>query len=635
VNSQRKHKIQIRRRSRKRYYIANKSRFRIVAISLVLITLGVLTGFTKIISAWGSSSFLEASLSQNLNLEDDEQFYKLVLQWPLLEADVYEQIDLIVGEEEVTLSPTVTYYEMNLYEPNTTYDIEFRATRKGIGFSKVEKQTVTTLGTNEVSQQSISNLEFEDGNLSFHHTFHLSENWNFNRVSYELVDLWQDQTFEMEAKLLESNGNIGTFQVTVPLNNFSSSRSLSLQVHLNQGRNSFFTYVTDSEKVINENYNDFTLYVERGQFALINDSVDQYTYSGHHFFAESFHPAIQEQEELLNYQLVDREGNTVVDVEYQSMANLGIDLSELEAGRYYVFLNEKMVRVNEAIHQSWHTVTRNGVANRVTVEGVKGLLALTVTPVTELPDTVYDILIDPGHGGPDGGTEGNGLLEADEALKVSTYLTKRFEEHGLKVKMTRTGDYEPAGNDNFHYRQSPYFEDGRVSQAYQHQVKYVISNHMNALNGNNTEVNGFELYSSIFTTDSWTESIARELVATGHVARDSLKSDGRASAGSFKRSIACTGTKYHQVFGCTETYTDEFYMIRESGGPGTLAAELLTINSNFQADTFNFGAETTLIEYAYFDHADDAKAWVENWEAWGEAVVKATLEHLNIEYKMP
>ena len=47
----------------------------------------------------------------------------------------------------------------------------------------------------------------------------------------------------------------------------------------------------------------------------------------------------------------------------------------------------------------------------------------------------------------------------------------------------------------------------------------------------------------------------------------------------------------------------------------------------------NYGAETILIEYAYLDNSKDYKEWIENWQAWGEAVVKATVEYLGIKYQ--
>lgn len=54
------------------------------------------------------------------------------------------------------------------------------------------------------------------------------------------------------------------------------------------------------------------------------------------------------------------------------------------------------------------------------------------------------IYIDPGHGGKDGGTTYNGLVEKEVDLSFSFILKRVLEEHGYKVLMTRDGDYDLA-----------------------------------------------------------------------------------------------------------------------------------------------------------------------------------------------
>ena len=54
------------------------------------------------------------------------------------------------------------------------------------------------------------------------------------------------------------------------------------------------------------------------------------------------------------------------------------------------------------------------------------------------------IFIDPGHGGFDGGTTYNGLIEKDIDLSFSFVLKRVLEENGYKVLMTRDGDYDLA-----------------------------------------------------------------------------------------------------------------------------------------------------------------------------------------------
>ena len=51
------------------------------------------------------------------------------------------------------------------------------------------------------------------------------------------------------------------------------------------------------------------------------------------------------------------------------------------------------------------------------------------------------ILIDPGHGGMDGGAEAaDGTLEKDINLSISLLLQKQLKKQGLRVIMTRSDD---------------------------------------------------------------------------------------------------------------------------------------------------------------------------------------------------
>ncbi|WP_110067577.1 N-acetylmuramoyl-L-alanine amidase CwlD [Cytobacillus oceanisediminis] len=61
-----------------------------------------------------------------------------------------------------------------------------------------------------------------------------------------------------------------------------------------------------------------------------------------------------------------------------------------------------------------------------------------------LPLTGKIILLDPGHGGPDGGAGDEGALEKDIALDVSLKVRDYLQEQGALVIMTREGDQDLA-----------------------------------------------------------------------------------------------------------------------------------------------------------------------------------------------
>lgn len=61
-----------------------------------------------------------------------------------------------------------------------------------------------------------------------------------------------------------------------------------------------------------------------------------------------------------------------------------------------------------------------------------------------LPLTGKIILLDPGHGGPDGGAGDQSTLEKDIALKISLKLRDLLQQQGALVVMTRTTDTDLA-----------------------------------------------------------------------------------------------------------------------------------------------------------------------------------------------
>lgn len=85
------------------------------------------------------------------------------------------------------------------------------------------------------------------------------------------------------------------------------------------------------------------------------------------------------------------------------------------------------------------------------------------------PKTLYDkiIVIDPGHGGADGGTAAYGVVEKDINLQIGLKLKTMLEKTGIKVFYTRTSDTKPS------------YEE-RVGLANDLQSDMLISIHINA-----------------------------------------------------------------------------------------------------------------------------------------------------------
>ncbi len=84
------------------------------------------------------------------------------------------------------------------------------------------------------------------------------------------------------------------------------------------------------------------------------------------------------------------------------------------------------------------------------------------------------IVIDPGNGGEDIGSTGNGIIEKDMNLKISEYMANRFKELGIPVVLTRTTDTDLHAMARTQKAISTYGNSDNV---------LVISNHINAGGG--------------------------------------------------------------------------------------------------------------------------------------------------------
>lgn len=365
----------------------------------------------------------------------------------------------------------------------------------------------------------------------------------------------------------------------------------------------------------------FQLVTKDEHLMLLNQSRTHWTYQSHTYFAEQLHVQTAEAKQPTSYQLrrvdaLDEQGTIGLSKDQ------GIDLRFLEEGSYFIYFDQQPIHVITPFKEkpiTWYTVTRQGRSNQINLSVEGGMLTLNVKSVTQLPKDVYDIVVDPGHGGADPGAVGNGATEAEEVLKVSTYIAKRLEDHGLKVKLTRSNDKDPAAGTTCTYDTCPYVTNGRIEQLYATETKYTISNHLNA--SESKQARGAEVYSSVKTSDQWSSQVIQAFNSIQRQINDVKNSASRISTGSYKRGIGSNPVDY-------------YYMLRESGGEATQAQLLSKYNQAYQLMP-KYGSEVLLIEYAYISNSQDFYYWSQNWETLGELVVKATVQYLGIPYRTP
>lgn len=185
------------------------------------------------------------------------------------------------------------------------------------------------------------------------------------------------------------------------------------------------------------------------------------------------------------------------------------------------------------------------------------------------------VVIDSGHGGVDGGSSGNGILEKEYTLKISNYIKKRLDELGIENAMTRTSD-ELLDQSTRPKKAQSFFGKGNDV--------IVLSNHLNAGGGD-----GAEIIYALRNSDALSKLIAKELESSGQNVR-----------------------KYYQRRLPSNPSKDYYYLLRD------------TPNN-----------ETLIVEYGFLDSTgDDVNLIKNNLEDLAEAVVKALANYIGVPYSL-
>lgn len=186
------------------------------------------------------------------------------------------------------------------------------------------------------------------------------------------------------------------------------------------------------------------------------------------------------------------------------------------------------------------------------------------------------VIIDPGHGGSDPGTSGNGIIEKDYNLKISKYMSDRLNELGIPNTMTRTTDETLSPSNRVKKIKSIYGTGNDV---------LLISNHLNSGGGDGAEV----IY-ALRNNDAFSKIINKNMEEVGQNVR-----------------------KYYQRRLPSNPSKDYYFIIRD------------TANN-----------ESILMEYGFVDSTkDDVSLIKNNYKDLAEAVVKSICEYLGYTYKKP
>ena len=340
-----------------------------------------------------------------------------------------------------------------------------------------------------------------------------------------------------------------------------------------------------------------------------------------------------------------------IDFSTSELINEGIDLENIAQDTYYLFLK---VEYLDGIYKyytlkdntnyendeiEYYTITRNGKNNKINIkfgkhnkeDKQKEYMTMNVKNC-KLPDNVYDIVIDPGHGGSDCGAKSGGYQEADLTLKIAKVVTEELRKLGLKVKMTRDGT---EGDEYSVY--TVYDKDGRVNVVGDSKAKYVFSIHLNSVEQANSQ-SGVEIYAPTKINLKYARAFAENIVKSANTRYSKLDVNYRKEDGIYVRTFTEKGIEDsakeakkngYEPYSITEE-TPYLYMLRETGGIAT-GAYVDGRNKKYGKNLYknsNIGIEAYLLELGYINSRTDLQNILNNQQGYVDGIIKTIKEDI-------
>ena len=327
--------------------------------------------------------------------------------------------------------------------------------------------------------------------------------------------------------------------------------------------------------------------------------------------------------------------------------NKGINLEYLPVGTYYLLIKASTNENNKEVEKyfsvtnktdydnlEYYTLTKNGKNNKIDIEWntYEECPTLRVTvKETSLPSDVYDITIDPGHGGVDTGAigylDGVEYRESNLNLTVSLALKKILEERGYKVAITRSSD------ENIEI----YEKGGSAVLANETKSKFNFALHHNSFEYQTEELNGLEVYvASDIEFDFANLLIENIIKETG--TQISPKEIYQTVPGIYQRYFSEDDIAEDEVQPSNKTTSMIYYYnIRELGGISTHSTNdgrYKDING-YPANPYynaNVTTEPYLLELGYVNNEENLRLIVGNEEKYALGIANAIEKYLEINY---
>lgn len=328
--------------------------------------------------------------------------------------------------------------------------------------------------------------------------------------------------------------------------------------------------------------------------------------------------------------------------------NSGIDLENLAIDNYYLLLKVtysnsdikyySFVNSSEYNNITYYTITKNNSNHKIDISFEKyndiPYISILVTKANELPENVYDIAIDPGHGGLDSGATSGTYKEAEIVLDCALKLKTKLENLGLKVFISRDANSSPKEDT----ANNMYDEKGRVNIINESKAKIMLSLHLNS-NTYKVDTGGVEVYAPNHCNLDFASILAKNIVENANSYYSELSSfrklDGVYVQNFTNADILAFKTKAnkggYEPYNIT-TSTPYLYIIRETGGICTNAF-VDGRNTAYGTNKYyksNVGIESYLIELGYMNVERDLTSVIANSDAYAEGIAQSIQSFYNL-----
>ena len=410
---------------------------------------------------------------------------------------------------------------------------------------------------------------------------------------------------------------------------------------------------------VNKKQAKITKYIVYGTHLNIEGKLEQKLYEDNILDAKLILKDIDNhiQEFDIEYELSKKEFT----FKTSTQINEGIKLDDLKKGNYYFFLklttkelnNEKkkenidyysLKNTTKYKNLEYYTITKNNKNNKIEIlfgsrvrRGTKINYMNIVISETKLPKDVYDIVIDPGHGGKDGGAiatyNGKKYVEKDITLDYAKELKTALEELGLKVKLTRDGtNEEELGIYDM------YGKGGRAVIPNEVKAKYTLSLHLNSATYKMNK-GGVEIYAPSNAKLELASLLADKLVEyakTNYSPNITFKVNDGVYVRNYSRSeiessnVSAKNAGY-EPYNLTID-TPYLFMVREPGGIAT-NAYVDGRNKDYGKNPYynsNMGVESYLVELGFMNSNSDFNNILNNKSLYIEGIKETFKIYLDL-----